>query len=200
MGVLGRLLLGTLLLLVAYLAVTAGQVVWAAQRDRARAADVIVVLGAAQYDGRPSPALRRRLDHALALYSDGLAPVIWTTGGQQPGDRTSEGLASYNYLQAEGVPQQALYLENQGGSTYASLAAAARYLRERDQRRVLLVSDRWHAYRVAAIARELGLRPAVSPTQGRLLSGYGLQRLGKEAVAVAVGRVVGYRRLTALLG
>lgn len=184
--------------LFAYVALTAAQVWLAAGRDERPRADAIVVLGAAQYDGRPSPALKARLDHAIALYEAGRAPVIWSTGGQRPGDRTTEGLTSYSYLLRNGVPEEALLLENQGGSTYESLAAAARYLRARDQRRVLLVSDRWHTYRISAIARGLGLRPAVSPTSGSLLSDTALERMAKETMAVSVGRLVGYRRLTAL--
>ncbi|MDP9405039.1 MAG: YdcF family protein [Actinomycetota bacterium] len=183
-------------IVVGYLAVTGAQVWQAARGDDARPAEAIVVLGAAQYDGRPSPALRARLDHAAALYHDGVAPVVWVTGGRQPGDRFSEASASDLYLQRREVPKSALRLETQGVSTYESLTAAARLLRKGGARDVLLVSDPWHSYRITAIAREAGLRPHVSPAEADGVSGSALRRLARETVAVSLGRLVGYRRLT----
>lgn len=181
-----------------YLLVTLGQVLSATRYDQRVAADAIVVLGAAQYDGQPSPALRTRLDHAVTLYEQDLAPVIWVTGGRQPGDRFSEASASSQYLIRRGIPNSAVQLEIHGGNSYESLAATARYLRDRDQRRVLLVSDAWHTYRVTAIAREVGLRPRVSPSSPARLTGSAVRRLAREVTAVALGRFVGYRRLTGL--
>ncbi len=134
----------------------------------------------------------------MELYANGLAPVVWVTGGRQPGDRFSEASASDVYLQRRGVPQSAMRLEDRGRNTYESLAAAARYLRRREERTVLLVSDPWHAYRIAAIARSQGLRPHVSPTQRGRLSEATLPRLARETLAVSLGRIVGYRRLRAL--
>ena len=181
-----------------YVLVTLAQVLTATRHDQRDPADAIVVLGAAQYDGEPSPALRERLDHAVTLYEEGLAPVIWVTGGRQPGDRFSEASASSQYLIRQGIPNAAVQLETNGGNSYLSLAATARYLRDRDQREVLLVSDAWHTYRLKAIAREVGLRPQVSPSGPARLSATGLRRLARETMAVAVGRFVGYRRLTGL--
>ena len=181
-----------------YLLVTLAQVLAATRQDQRDAVDAIVVLGAAQYDGQPSPALRERLDHAVRLYEQGLAPVIWVTGGRQPGDRFSEASASSQYLIRQGIPNDAVQLETNGGNSYLSLAATARYLRDSDQREVLLVSDPWHTYRLIAIAREVGLRPQVSPSSPARISATGLRRLARETTAVALGRFVGYRRLTGL--
>lgn len=181
-----------------YILVTLAQVLVATRQDQRAHVDAIVVLGAAQYDGQPSPALRTRLDHAVRLYREDLAPVIWVTGGRQPGDRFSEASASSQYLIRQGIPNDAVQLETNGGNSYLSMAATARYLRDRNQREVLLVSDAWHNYRLEAIAREVGLRPRLSPSSPARLSSTGLRRLARETTAVAVGRFVGYRRLTGL--
>ena len=187
-----------LVLALLYVGVTMAQIWVAARRDQRGPADAIVVLGAAQYDGRPSPALRTRLDHAVTLYTDGVAGVVWVTGGRQPGDRFSEASASSRYLIRNGVSDTDVKLEVNGESSYESLAAAARYLRDDDQHDVLLVSDPWHAYRIAAISREVGLRPRVSPASPAQWSANGLSRLTRETAAVALGRIIGYRRLTGL--
>jgi uncharacterized SAM-binding protein YcdF (DUF218 family) len=182
-----------------YLLVTAVQVWAAAGRDGARPAEAIVVLGAAQYDGTPSPALRQRLDHAAALYAADLAPVVVVTGGKQPGDRVTEARVSDAYLQRQGVPPSALRLEVQGRSSWESLAATRRILAEEGIDDVVLVSDPLHSYRIAAIARETGMRASVSPSAGTpSLSPTTVRRLLREATAVAVGRVLGHRRLTNL--
>lgn len=193
-----RLVALLLVLALLYVGVTMAQIWIAARRDQRGPADAIVVLGAAQYDGQPSPALRARLDHAVALYADDIAGVVWVTGGRQPGDRFSEASASSRYLIRNGVSDSDIKLEVQGESSYESLAAAARYLRDDDQLDVLLVSDPWHAYRIAAISREVGLRPRVSPASPAEWSRSGLSRLTHETVAVALGRIVGYRRLAGL--
>lgn len=193
-----RILLAVLLILGGYLAVTAVQVVMAARQEARGTADAIVVLGAAQYDGQPSPELRTRLDHAVALYEDGRAKVIWVTGGRGlPDDTFSEASASDLYLQNRGVPAAALRLEVHGENTYESLAAVSREIRD-EGRRVLLVSDPWHAYRIAAVARDVGLRPRVSPSSELRWSDHGVRRLTRETIAVAFGRIVGYRRLSGL--
>ncbi len=116
-----------------YYAVTLIQVVRAGRTTDPDPAEAIVVLGAAQYDGRPSPQLASRLDHALELYEAGLAPVVMVTGGNQPGDRFTEAEASANYLVDRGVPESAIMREDAGHTTFESLAAAA------DQRRDRLV-------------------------------------------------------------
>lgn len=183
-------------LVVAYVAVTGAQVWWASRQDGARPAEAIVVLGAAQYDGRPSPVLRARLDHAADLFSQGLAPLVVVTGGRAPGDRVTEATAAADYLLERGVPEAALRREVSGQSSYESLAATSRFLRDEGIDDVLLVSDSFHAYRIAAIAEEVGLDAAVSPTPSSPISGgaYARQML-RETAAVALGRLVGYRRM-----
>lgn len=182
-----------------YLGVTFVQVWEASLRDDRATADAIVVLGAAQYDGRPSPALAARLDHAADLYEQDVAPVVWVTGGRQPGDRTTEAKSGYNYLRARGLPDAVLAIENQGRNTWESLAAAARYLHESGDTEVLLVTHPYHAYRVAGVAAELGLQPHVSPIPSGGLGTLGTARaLGRETAAVAIGRIVGYRRMTGI--
>lgn len=175
----------------AYVAVIAVQVVSASRQDQRRSADAIVVLGAAQYDGTPSPALAGRLDRALELYDEGLAPVIVLTGSKQEGDRFTEAYAGYRYLADRGVPDSALRVVDDGASTYESLAAASRVLGDEGADRVLLVSDGYHNRRLQGIARELGLEPYVVPTDGSASVG----QLVGETGRVAVGELIGYRRL-----
>jgi uncharacterized SAM-binding protein YcdF (DUF218 family) len=127
--------------------------------------DAIVVLGAAQYDGRPSPVLAARLDHALRLWAEGLSPRIVVTGGKRPGDRFTEAQASAEYLMDRGVPDEVILREVQGATSWESLAASARILRERGLGSVVLVSDPYHAKRIAGIASELGLTAFTSPTR-----------------------------------
>ena len=190
-----RLTIVVAALVVAYIVFTFGQVWLASRRDDARSADAIVVLGAAQYDGIPSDILRARLDHALELYRGELAPVVVVTGGSQPGDEFTEAAASANYLLRQGVPDEDILREVSGTSSWESLAAAASFLRQRDMTRVLLVSDPFHSYRVAAIAEELGLEAFASPTRSSPISGASeVRHLLRETAAVSVGRVIGYRR------
>jgi uncharacterized SAM-binding protein YcdF (DUF218 family) len=182
-------------LVAAYIVFTFAQVWLASQRDNARTAEAIVVLGAAQYNGVPSDILRARLDHALGLYHRDLAPVIVVTGGSQAGDQFTEATASANYLLKQGVPDDDILREVSGTSSWESLAATASFLREREITRVLLVSDPFHSYRVAAIAEELGLDAHTSPTRSSPIAGVSeVRHLVRETAAVAVGRVIGYRR------
>ena len=171
------------------------QVYRASTRDGARPADAIVVLGAAQYNGVPSPVLQDRLDHALELYEASMASKIVITGGRQKGDRFTEATAGYNYLRAHGVPDEDLLKEVDGSSTWESLAASARFLVTQELTTVVLVTDGYHAYRVEAIAEDLGLDASVSPSETRLSWRGELRQLGRESVAVALGRVIGYDRL-----
>lgn len=185
--------------LVLYVALTGVQVWAAAHRDEAGAAEVIVVLGAAQYDGRPSPVLAARLDHAVDLYERDVADSIVVTGGSRPGDRFTEAAASARYLSARGVPGGAVERETTGGSSYESLAATARFLRDDGVHDVLLVSDPYHALRIRTIAEDVGLDARVSPTPGGLYSWESrVRNLVRETGAVALGRLVGFRRLDRL--
>ena len=182
-----------------YLAVTFVQVWQASGRDQSRRVQAIVVLGAAQYDGRPSPVLRARLDHTADLYRRGLARNVVVTGGKQQGDRVTEATVSADYLTRHGVPQSAILREVQGRSSWQQLAAAATFLKRRGITKVLLVSDGFHAARIGAIADELGLEGYTSPAPGSPIHGAGkLPYVGRETVAVAVGRLLGFRRMAGI--
>jgi uncharacterized SAM-binding protein YcdF (DUF218 family) len=179
----------------AYLVFTFVQVWLASRRDGARPAQAIVVLGAAQYNGVPSPILRARLDHAFDLYHDGLAPTIVVTGGKLPGDVYTEATAGAEYLHTKGVPDDAILREVTGRNSWESLAAASQFLKDRNIQHVLLVSDAFHSYRIDAIAGELGLDAHASPTRSSPITGLSVTRnLVRETAAVAIGRIVGYRR------
>jgi uncharacterized SAM-binding protein YcdF (DUF218 family) len=190
-----RVLALVVLAAVVYGAVTLAQV-WAASRqDQARTTQAIVVLGAAQYNGRPSPVLAARLDHTLLLWGRHLAPFIVVTGGKQPGDSYTEATASAGYLEARGVPDAAILREVQGRDSWETLAAVATILERRGIRRVLLVSDPFHDERLKGIASELGLRGSVSPTHTSPISGvHVVPYMARETVAVALGRIIGFRR------
>lgn len=188
--------LGVLLAGLAYVAVTFLQVWEASRSDDIRQSDAIVVLGAAQYDCEPSPVLRSRLDHALELYEDRVAPRIVVTGGRQALDRCTEAKAGADYLRAKGVPDADIMLEVKGRNTWESIAASASFLTEEGYSRVVLVTDDYHALRVRAIADELGLEPVVSPVGDNAT----FRELARETGAVAVGRVVGFRRLVQIDG
>ena len=168
--------------------------------DQARPVDAIVVLGAAQYDGRPSPQLAARLDHAAELWQQGLAPLVVTTGGNRPGDRFTEAQASATYLEARGVPADAI-VQVEGNTSYDSLRLARDQLRTRDLERVLLVSDPYHALRIRMISQELGLVAYVSPTRTSPVRGGDVfwHEL-KEAAGVALGRIIGFDRLLQITG
>jgi uncharacterized SAM-binding protein YcdF (DUF218 family) len=194
-GWVGRLVSALFLLLVAYFVATFVQVYRASNHDGARKADAIVVLGAAQWNGQPSPVLQERLDHALELYEEGLAPLIVLTGGKQDADTFTEATTGYNYLRQHGVPDEALLKEVDGTSTWDSLRATRRFLQERGADNVVLVTDDYHAYRVEAIAEEVGFDASVSPTDSLLSNTNKLGRLVRETAAVSVGRIIGYDRL-----
>ena len=191
-----RLGLAVFLLLFAYLAVTFVQVWLASRRDEARPSQAIIVLGAAEYNGRPSPVLAARLDHAIQLYRKGIAPVIVVTGGRQPGDRFTEAGASADYLHQHAVPDAAILRETTGRTSWESLEAAARFLEQRHMQRVVLVSDPYHSERIEAIAHEVGLDAVTSPTRTSPIKGASaFRRLLGETVRVAAGRLFGYARL-----
>ena len=186
---------------VAYVGVTFVQVWFASYRNDVDHPQAIIVLGAAQYDGRPSPALKERLDHAYELWQARVAPIIVTTGGKQMGDRFTEASAGADYLIAKGVPDASILREVNGAHTYDSLAAAARFLKERGITRVVLVSDPFHNLRIGAIADEVGLQATESPSQHSPIVGWGLAKsMMRETAAVSLGRITGFRRLVRWLG
>jgi uncharacterized SAM-binding protein YcdF (DUF218 family) len=127
-------------------------------------ADVILVLGAAQYNGDPSTILRNRLDHARALYDEGVAGEIVTVGGRQPLDRFTEAQASGMYLVSQGVPSDRIVEVNTGNDTLNSLRAAAGVLRQHSWGSAVLVSDPWHMFRAETMAENSGIDAWTSPT------------------------------------
>ena len=133
-------------------------------RDERRPADAIVVLGAAQYDGRPSPIFRARLDHAVELFEAGIAPTIVTTGGRAEGDRTTEAEAGRAYAIARGVPEDAIIVEDQARTTLESIRLVGGLLRSHGIRDVVFVSDRPHLLRVLRMADDEGIAGWGSPT------------------------------------
>jgi uncharacterized SAM-binding protein YcdF (DUF218 family) len=134
-------------------------------RDDQRPADAVVVLGAAQYDGRPSPVFAARLDHAIALWKQGVAPWLVVTGGKQPGDRVTEAETARRYAVANGVPEDAILSEDQSHSTYQSLSAVARIFSQHDLETAIIVSDPTHMLRSLRMATDLGLDAYGSPTR-----------------------------------
>lgn len=182
--------------LILYLVVTFVQVWWSSRQNQARPAQAIIVLGSAQYNGVPSADLRARLDHALSLWRQHLAPVIVVTGGKEPGDTYTEATASAKYLASMGVPEPAILREDAGRDSWQSLSAAAEFLRARGDTKVILVSDPFHDERISLMADELGLTPYVSPTRTSPIRGWSVvPYFAKETIEVAIGRVVGFRRL-----
>jgi uncharacterized SAM-binding protein YcdF (DUF218 family) len=135
------------------------------RRDEAQRADAIVVLGAAQYVGRPSPVLRARVDHAVSLWKRGLAPTLILTGGTGVGDTTSEAAVARKYAMSQGVPDRVIVIEIKGRTTSESMRAVARIMDDREQSSVILVSDPFHMLRLSILARRFGLEPYTSPTR-----------------------------------
>ena len=131
--------------------------------DEAQAADVIVVLGAAEYRGRPSPVLEARLNHALFLYLRNLAPRILTTGGAGGDPSFTEGGVAQAYLSRHGVPSEAILVESEGESTVHSIAAAAEIMRRMKLRSCIVVSDGYHIYRVKKLLENQGMKVYGSP-------------------------------------
>jgi uncharacterized SAM-binding protein YcdF (DUF218 family) len=146
-------------------------------QDDGRPADAIVVLGAAQYNGVPSPIYRARLDHAIDLFEEGLAPALVVTGGKLPGDKTTEAEAGRRYAMSKGVPEDAILVEDHGRTTLESLRTVSRMLAERGLRSAVFVSDRTHMLRVLRIAHDEGLEAYGSPTRTSPIDASASERL-----------------------
>ena len=174
--------------------------VWVVGRsDQARNVDAIVVMGVAQYDGRPSPQLQARLDHVLALWGTGITQLVITTGGNQPGDRFTEARASADYLIAGGVDETLIAMEDLGSTSLQSLHGVAEIMKSRNLESVLIVTDPYHALRSRLIAQDLGLVAYVSPTPSSTVRGNTeLRRMINEGLGVSVAYVLGFERLDSL--
>ena len=188
--------------LLGYYLVSFFQVYATGRDDQARSVDAIVVMGAAQYDGRPSPQLAARLDHVAELWPQGLAPIVVVTGGNQAGDRFTEAEASATYLVERGIPEASIVLEDRGVTSFESLQRVAHLLAESagsNHSSVLVVTDPFHSLRSRLIAEEVGMTAYVSPTNTSVVTGVrSLERHFWEAGGVAIGRVMGFGRLSEL--
>lgn len=186
-------------ILLMYGCINLGQVWWVGRSDQARAVDAIVVLGVAQYDGRPSPQLQARLDHVLILWNQGLTSLVITTGGNKPGDRFTEAEASANYLIKSGIPEQSINQEAIGTTTRESLLGVRAIMQSRGLNSVLIVTDPYHALRSRLIAQDLGLESYVSPTRTSPLTGASaVSRHVREALGVALAHLIGFANLERL--
>ena len=159
--VVGALLLAVVLLVVS----TATAIWWTARQDARPTSDAIVVLGSAQYNGVPSSIFEARLEHALELYEDGVAPVVVTVGGKADGDMFTEAESGRAYLAEAGVPEDALLAVEQGVDTLESMRAVGVAFDERDWSSAVLVTDPWHAMRAERMAEDAGIAAESSPTR-----------------------------------
>jgi uncharacterized SAM-binding protein YcdF (DUF218 family) len=190
-----RLVKWLLVGVVVYLGVTAYQVWKTGQEYAPRAAGAIVVMGAAQYDGVPSPDLEARLDQAALLWHEHYSSTVMVTGSKESGDTYTEAEASARYLEANGVPAPDV-LQAGGRNSWENLSEAAPILIAHGDTTVLVVTDKFHEARSMAIASSVGLTPYPTPTQTSPINGISaIPYYAKETVGVAVGRVIGYNRL-----
>jgi len=157
----GAALLASLLLVAA----TALAIWWTARQDSRPQSDAIVVLGSAQYDGVPSSIFEARLEHALRLWQNGVAPVIVTVGGKATGDQFTEAEAGRDYLANAGVPSDALLAVPEGVDTLESMRAVSTAFDEHGWSSAVLVTDPWHAMRAERMAQDAGIEAESSPTR-----------------------------------
>jgi uncharacterized SAM-binding protein YcdF (DUF218 family) len=190
-----RILSLLLAAVVLYFAVTLMQVWLTSRHYDPHPAGAIVVMGAAQDNGRPTKDLEARLNEALILYRAGYAKIIMVTGNKEPGDVYTEAQASAMYLEKMGVPRTAI-LEAGGNDSYENVADAAPQLLGRNLGTVLMTTDPFHEDRSMAIASTLGLTPSATPTQTSPITGWAtVPYFLKEAVGVGFGRIIGYNHL-----
>jgi uncharacterized SAM-binding protein YcdF (DUF218 family) len=193
-----RAIVVLVLAILVYLVVTGAQV-WLTSREYSpQRVSAIVVMGAAQYNGTPSPDLQSRLNEALILYRDDLAPLVVVTGYKEKGDRFTEAEAGGMYLERHDVPSSAI-AEVGGMDSYENLADAAALLKARRDSTVLITTDPFHEDRSMAISSGLGLVPFPAPTRTSPINGFAtVPYFLKEAIAVGAGRIIGYRELSRL--
>ncbi len=190
-----KLLLGLVVLVVGYLAVTAVQVWLTSRHSDPRRAQAAVVMGAAQYNGLPSPDLKARLEVAEGLWKRHLVPLVVVTGYKEQGDRYTEAEASSTWLANHGLPAHDI-VQAGGNDSWANLSDAANALRARDLNEVLLVTDGFHEDRSLAIASGLGLKVWPVPATDSPIKGWSaVPYFAKETLGVGLGRLFGYSRL-----
>jgi vancomycin permeability regulator SanA len=179
--------------------VTAFRVWWVGRQDQRPRSDAIVVLGAAQYDGRPSAIFKARLAHALTLYDEHVASHLVTLGGKQPGDEHTEAGSGAAWLAQHGVSSSAIVPVRVGDDTYSSLAAAHDVFTKRGWHSAVLVSDPWHELRCRAMAGDLGIDAATSPEHsGPAVRGRGteVRYIARETAGYLYYEVFGGTRQT----
>jgi vancomycin permeability regulator SanA len=195
-----RLLVLVLAGVVVYFAVTLVQVWLTSRHYDPRPAQAIVVMGAAQYNGVPSPDLRARLNEAVLLYHQGYSRLLVVTGSKEIGDQFTEAQAGDRYLRYVGVPERDI-IQAAGSDSYENLSDAAALLEPSGDRTILIATDPFHEDRSLAIASSLGLTAFPTPTRTSPIRGWAvLPHFLREAAGVCLGRILGYGRLSSLLG
>lgn len=197
-----RIAFAVAIAMVLYAGLTFITVLTVGHTDAGEKAEAVVVMGAAQYDGTPSPLLESRLQHALEIYQKGRVSFIAVTGGKMPGDRFTEAATSRRWLTDRGVPAAAIFGEDQGRSTWESLDYLAAVLQARGVSNVLVSTDHWHMQRCVLSLRELGIQAEPSATSTSPLQGIkrAWGKYAKETIGVAVGRIIGFDRLLSITG
>jgi uncharacterized SAM-binding protein YcdF (DUF218 family) len=160
-----RVVIGAVLLALLWMVSVPVRIWWDARQEDRRASDAIIVLGAAQYGGRPSPVLEARLRKAQTLWDDGVAPVVVTVGGGAPGDDTTEAEAGRDWLTANGMPADAVVAVAEGNNTQSSLEAVGEVFDDRDWVTAVLVTDPWHTFRSKALADAAGIDAVAAPAR-----------------------------------
>ena len=192
---------GACIALVSYVGIAAVSLAWEGSHNDTEVVDAIVVMGAAQYDGVPSPLLASRLQHALDLWKQKQAPLIAVTGGKRTGDRFTEGDTSRRWLTDRGVPTAAIIVESVGRSTWESIENLAPLLKEIDVRSVVVVSSSWHVQRAALSLEDLEFSAHNSASPDGVLSGSSEKsKLIREIAGVSLGRIIGFGTLFDITG
>ena len=195
------LTVGACIALISYVGIAAASLIWAGSHRDTKAVDAIVVMGAAQYDGVPSPLLASRLQHALELWKQKQAPVIAVTGGKRVGDRFTEGATSRRWLTDRGVPVADIIVESDGHSTWESIENLAPLLNDAKVQSVVVVSSSWHVQRAELSLKELGFRAYSSASSDGVLSGSSENsKLIREIAGVSLGRIIGFGTLFDITG
>jgi uncharacterized SAM-binding protein YcdF (DUF218 family) len=195
------LTVGTCIALISYVGIAAASLTWAGSHRDTKVVDAIVVMGAAQYDGVPSPLLASRLQHALELWKQKQAPVIAVTGGKRVGDRFTEGATSRRWLTDRGVPAADIIVESVGHSTWESIENLAPLLNDAKVQSVVVVSSSWHVQRAELSLKELDFRAYSSASPDGVLSGSSENsKLIREIAGVSLGRIIGFGTLFDITG
>jgi uncharacterized SAM-binding protein YcdF (DUF218 family) len=195
------LTIGACIALISYVLITAASLAWTGSHPDTKSVDAIVVMGAAQYDGVPSPLLASRLQHALDLWKLKQAPVIAVTGGKRTGDRFTEGDTSRRWLTDRGVPAANIIVESVGHSTWESIENLAPFLNKARVHSVVVVSSSWHVQRAELSLEELGFQARSSASSDGVLSGSSEKsKLIREIAGVSLGRIIGFGTLFDITG